>query len=260
MLFCAKDLHFSYRRQPVLQGISLSLDRGEVVAVLGPNGCGKSTLLHALLGHLPIEGHVAWEGRDVRDWPRRSMARLAAYLPQTPMFEARQTALDVLRLGRTPHLGLFGLESHFDLAIVMRIARQLNLEGLLDRPMDELSSGQRQRVFIGRCLAQEPQALLLDEPDTFLDVRRQLDLWRLLRQLSKDQGVGVLIVTHAINTAAALADRLALLHEGRVAADGRPEAVLEPQLLSRIWDAPMQRLDLPPDQPPIVVPRISSPW
>lgn len=255
MLLKVEQLNFAYRARPVLREVSFTLQVGEVVAVLGPNGCGKSTLLRALLGQVKSEGRVAWNDRNVDALPARELARLAAYLPQSPSYEPGQTVFDALRLGRVPHLGMFGLESSADLVATMSVAGLLGLSDLLSRPIDSLSSGQRQRVFIGRCLAQEPVALLLDEPDTFLDVKRQLELWTLLRKLSRERGVAVLVVSHALNTASAMADRLILLHEGRIAADGSPADVLEPELLGTIWDVPMEKLARPGGAA-VILPRI----
>lgn len=235
----------SYPRSPVtvLREISLSLAAGEVVALIGPNGSGKSTLLRCLLGQLPSSGTVRWDGRLVSMWRRRELARYVAYLPQAPAHEAGQTVADVLRLGRAPYWGAFGLESAADMAAVREVAGVLGLEDLLGRPLDELSGGQRQRTFVGRCLVQEPKALLLDEPNTFLDLRHQVELLRLLRKLADERQIGVLMASHDLNLAAALADRLVLLDKGAVAAAGAPETVLDTALLGRVYGVPMRRID-----------------
>jgi iron complex transport system ATP-binding protein len=241
----AQDINFSYPRSPeaVLRDISLSLSTGEVVALIGPNGCGKSTLLRCLLGQLPSTGSVRWDGRSVSSWRRRDLARYVAYLPQAPAHEPGQTVADVLRLGRAPYWGAFGLETADDMAAVAQVAALLGLEALLRRPVDELSGGQRQRVFVGRCLVQAPRALLLDEPNTFLDLRHQVELSQLLRKLADQRRIGVLMASHDLNLAAAVADRLILLDRGTVAAAGPPQAVLEPGLLSRVYDVPMRRIE-----------------
>ena len=253
-LLDARDLRFSYRQRPVLAGVSLQVKAGEVVALLGPNGAGKSTLLRVLLGQLRGEGNVSWEGREVRSWSRRELARRVAYLPQSAVAEPDQLVADVLRLGRAPYWGAFGIESPRDVQVVRDVARQLELEDLLARPMGELSGGQRQRVFVGRCLAQEPAALLLDEPNTFLDLRHQVELSQLLRRLARERNMGILMASHDLNLSGASADRIILLHNGTVARDGTPAHVLDPDLLSRVYGVAMRRVDPVAGGPPLVYP------
>lgn len=242
-LLQAHSLRFSYGVQPILNSVSLSLAAGEVVALLGPNGSGKSTLIKLLLGHLRGEGAIEWEGKDLKQWSKRDLARRVAYLPQSPMFEADQTVEEALRLGRAPYWGAFGLESERDVSVVRQISTLLGLDPLLQRQMDELSGGQRQSVFIGRCLAQEPVALLLDEPNTYLDLRHQVELCRLLRKLATEKSIGVLMASHDLNLAGAFADRILLLHEGNLVADGKPGEVLQADLLTRVYGVPMERIE-----------------
>ena len=259
-LLRANDLTLSYADRPVLRGVSVSLAAGEVVALLGPNGSGKSTLIRVLLGHLALPardaGSVEWSGRPLAAWKRRDLARLVAYLPQSPVAEPGQTVAEVLRLGRAPYWGAFGIESPRDAEVVGEVGRLLALDDLLARKMDELSGGQRQRVFVGRCLVQEPRALLLDEPGTYLDLRHAVELLQLLRRLSRERSVGVLLASHDLNVAAALADRLILLHEGTVAAEGPAHQVLDPDLLGRVYGVRMQRVDRGEGRPPAVLPEV----
>jgi iron complex transport system ATP-binding protein len=255
-LLRATDVSFSYGDMPVLRSIALTLAAGEVVTLLGPNGSGKSTLIRALLGQLHSTGDIAWQSRPLRAWRRRDLARLVAYLPQTPAFEPEQTVRDVLRLGRAPYWGAFGVESPRDGEVVAEVAAMLHLNDLLGRRVDQLSGGQRQRVFVGRCLVQEPAALLLDEPSTFLDLRHQVELLQLLRRLSRERGVGVLLASHDLNVAASLSDRLILLDAGAVAVAGTPGEVLDPALLERVYSVPMDRIDRGAGRAPAVLPRV----
>ena len=255
-LLRARDLTFAYGDRPVLRGVGLTLAAGEVVALLGPNGSGKSTLIRALLGQLHASGEVAWQGRALSESRKRDLARTVAYLPQSPAFESEQTVRDVLRLGRAPYWGAFGVESPRDGQVVAEIATMLQLEELLSRRVDQLSGGQRQRVFVGRCLVQEPRALLLDEPGTFLDLRHHVELLQLLRRLSRERGVGVLLASHDLNVAASLADRLILLDGGTLAAEGAPNSVLDPALLERVYGVPMDRIDRGDGRAPAVLPRV----
>lgn len=251
----ASSVTFAYTDRPVLREVNLSLRAGEVVALLGPNGSGKSTLIRALLGHLRAAGVIRWDDRDLTALGRRQLARRVAYLPQTPTFEPDHRVLDVLRLGRAPYWRAFGLESPHDMDVVQRVAQTLELRDLLARRMDRLSGGQRQRVFIGRCLAQEPAAMLLDEPNTFLDLKHQIELGGLLRQLAAAQKLAVLMASHDLNLASLLADRIVLLKEGAVIRDGTPDQVLQADILEEVYGVPMQRIDHD-GRSPIVVPRI----
>jgi ABC-type cobalamin/Fe3+-siderophores transport system ATPase subunit len=237
----AERISFSYGQAEVLRDVSVSLSRRNVVSLLGPNGSGKSTLIKVLLGHLvPAAGSVLWEQRPLASFGRRELARLIAYLPQTPSAEIGQTVGDVLRLGRLPYWGAFGIESKRDAEVVARVAESLELGGLLHRRMDEVSGGQRQRVFLGRCLAQEPAAMLLDEPATYLDLRHQLELYNLLRRLADEQNIAVLMSSHDPNLAAAHADRLIVLGEGAILAEGPPEQVMRQEVLERAYGIGMR--------------------
>jgi ABC-type cobalamin/Fe3+-siderophores transport system ATPase subunit len=250
----ARDLSFAYGDVPVLRGVSLSLKGGEVVALLGPNGSGKSTLIRLLLGQLGTHHDVTWDGKPLRNWRPRELARRVAYLPQAPLIDHALSVQEVLRLGRAPYWGAFGLESPRDERVVIEVAALLGLNPILGRSLDQLSGGQRQRVFVGRCLVQEATALLLDEPGTFLDLRHQVELTQLLRRLAKETGVGIVMASHDLNVAAACADRLILLHDGAVAAAGTPGEVLDPARLAAVYGVKMERIDRGRGRVPAVLP------
>jgi len=254
-LLHAANLSFSYGDRAALRDVSVSLDAGEVVVILGPNGSGKSPLIRTLLGHLePQSGGIEWEGRPLRQWRRRELARRVAYLPQSPTADPDQSVRDVLRLGRAPYWQAFGIESSRDASVTDEVAAKLQLTDLLHRPIGDLSGGQRQRVFIGRCLAQEPAALLLDEPNTFLDLRHQVELLRLLRTLAREQDLGVLMASHDVNLAGAHADRMIVLHAGVIAAQGRPAEVLRAEVLGPVFEIEMEAISRQSGVP-IVVPK-----
>jgi iron complex transport system ATP-binding protein len=255
-LLQATDVSYSYGEQVALRSVSLSLQPGEIVALIGPNGSGKSTLIKSLLGHFPAQGTISWRQKPIQQWSPRELARVLAYLPQSPAHEPRQTARQVLRLGRAPYWGAFGLESSADERATLDVAHLLALDELLDRPMEEMSGGQRQRVFIGRCLAQQPAALLLDEPNSFLDFKHQIELGRLLRDLARKKNLAVLLASHELNVAGSFVDRLILLSSGAVAAEGTPDAVLRPEILTPVYGVDIQRYGNA--AAPVVVPRLSN--
>jgi iron complex transport system ATP-binding protein len=242
VLLQANNLTFAYTAQPVLREVSLSLDAGQMIALLGPNGSGKSTLIKLLLGDLRATGEIAWDKRPIRQWPRRELAKLIAYLPQAPTAEPQARVIDVLRLGRAAHWGAFGVESPTDAKVIAETAELLELTDLLPRPLDTLSGGQRQRVFVGRCLAQQPRALLLDEPGTYLDLKHQVELLKLLRRLASEQQLAVLMASHDLNLAGQFADELVLMKSGAIVARGTHDKILQPTLLQEVYGLPMERV------------------
>lgn len=253
-LLYASGLSFAYGSQPVLKDVSLTAQRGQITALLGPNGSGKSTLIRQLLGQVKGQGEVHWMGKPLRKWSRRALSRQVAYLPQSPAAEMSQTVGEILALGRTPYLHSFGLESANDRKIIHQAADLLDLTPFLDRLISSLSGGQRQRVFVGRCLVQEPRVLMLDEPNTFLDLRHQVELCQLLQRLARSQNIAIVMALHDLNLAAAYADQVVLLHEGRVAGSGSPDQVLKADLLAKVFGLPLHRLDLPEVGHPVVLP------
>jgi iron complex transport system ATP-binding protein len=252
-LLDAAGVSFAYGDKPVLRDVRVRLTAGEVVALIGPNGSGKSTLIKCLLGQLVPTGAVTWEDKPLSAWRRRDLAKLVAYLPQSPAFDAQMRVGEVLRMGRAPYWGAFGLESSRDVEVVQRTIDELRLNEWTSRRMDEISGGQRQLVYVARALIQEPRALLLDEPNTYLDLRHQVELGQLMRRLARERAIGLLVASHDLNLAAAFADRLVLLQEGAVAADGSPEEVLDPELLTRVYGVRMERV-IRAGRAPVLIP------
>ncbi len=254
-LLSASDISFSYGSRRALNHITLALQTGEFVGLIGPNGSGKSTLIKSLMGFLPAEGSITWNERDLKSWRRRDLAKFLAYLPQSPHHEPGQTVLDILRLGRFPYWGPFGLESSADEGVVVQVAQLLELDQLMDRPLEQLSGGQRQRVFVGRCLSQQPRAMLLDEPNTFLDLKSQVELCQLLKNLAKTQNLSLLMASHELNIFSAYVDRLILLDQGKIAAAGSPKEILRPEILEPVYGIAIERFD-GSQANPVVTPKI----
>lgn len=253
MLLDVSNLSVAYGKRTVLRDVSLSLESGEIVSLLGPNGAGKTTLIRALLGQVQATGNVQWDDKPLASWSPRDLARRVAYLPQSPSSDPGQTVLEVLRLGRAAYWKAFGIETSHDAQVVDEVAATLNLRDLFHRQMQELSGGQRQRVFVGRCLAQEPAALLLDEPSTFLDLKHQVELSELLLKLAREKKIAVLMASHDLNLAARFSDRLALLHEGTIIATGDASQVLQPELLAKVYGVAIERIERE-GKPPLVFP------
>ncbi len=243
-----RQVRMRYAGVEVLRVDALRLEAGEFVAVVGPNGAGKSTLLAILAGLRPgHEGECRLEGRDLRRWPRRDFARLVSFVPQSLAIEFPFTAGQVVLMGRTP-LGDSLFESDADLAAAAEAMRLTDTAAFRGRDFRSLSGGEKQRVILAAALAQSPRVLLLDEPTTFLDLKHQLAIYSLLRDLA---GRGLLIVaaTHELNLAAGFAGRVVVLDRGRVEADAPPAEALAPEVLRRVFEVAVEWLPGPAGRP-----------
>jgi iron complex transport system ATP-binding protein len=221
-----EGVRFGYGARPVLDGLTLHVPRGQLLGVIGPNGAGKSTVVKLLLGLVaPQAGRVAIDGRDVRATPRRAFARTVAAVTQEEALEFPFTAREVVLMGRIAHLGPLGFERAADLDAAARAMAETGVDGLAERPLHELSGGERKRVLLARALAQEPKVLILDEPAAALDIHHQVAIFDLLAERHR-QGVTVVVVVHDLNLAAAYCDRLLLVQPGAPAIVGSVEEVL----------------------------------
>jgi iron complex transport system ATP-binding protein len=222
-LLRADSVSFAYNaREPlVLDQVSIDVERGDLVGLLGPNGSGKTTLLKILGGMLhPSAGGVQLDGRRLAGWSRRQLARQIAVVPQETHATLDFTVLDIVLMGRYAHLGPFALEGAVDLEIAREALAATGTADLETRPFATLSGGEKQRVVIASALAQASDLLLLDEPTASLDLGYQLEIASLLRRLSRDRGTTMVVCTHDLNFAAALCGRIVLLKKGRVLAQG----------------------------------------
>lgn len=255
----AQSLCFRYpgAGRRAVDGVDLRVEPGECVALLGPNGSGKSTLLKLLLGVLQPESGTAWFGeRPLCDWPRDQLARRVGVVPQGEEVAFPVTVRELAAMGRYPHLGSWRREGPHDRAAIDRALQRCDVAELAARPFATLSGGERQRVRLARALAQEPAALALDEPTAALDVRHEMAIFELLREL-RGAGVTVLLVTHNLNLAARYADRLLLLDAGRLAACGTPAEVLRRPLLERVYRWPLHLTTHPGPGPDAGAPQVT---
>lgn len=250
-LYRLRDTAVAYDGVPVLRIGALDFTAGALAAIAGPNGAGKSTLVGVMAGlRSGYTGSCRFEDKEIRDWPRRAFARRISVVPQNVNIEFPFTVEQVVLMGRTPYCdGLF--ESPLDHAAAARAIAITDCQPFRARDFRSLSGGERQRVVLAAALAQEPSVLLLDEPTTFLDPEHQLALFRILRGLARD-GVLVIAVTHDLNLAAAFADRLILLKQGTVRADGPPAAVIAPAIMREVFAVEPHILQGPAGRPWIV--------
>ncbi len=233
----AANIRGGYPGVPVLDGVSLAVAPGELLAIVGPNGAGKSTLLRILCGSLePWEGTVELGGRPLGAYDRRALARIVASVGQENTVAFSFSVLEVVLMGRAPHLGAFRFESRRDLEIAASALDRVGMRSLAERHIQDLSGGERKRVFIARALAQEPQVALLDEPTAFLDLKHVAEIFACLSQLRADRGMAVIATLHDLNAAALWADRVLLLHNGATAAYGTPAEVLTAENIRRVYE------------------------
>jgi iron complex transport system ATP-binding protein len=223
----AKGLSFSYREMPVLQEIELEVKKGEIIGILGPNGCGKTTLLKLLNRNLhPDAGRVTMDGKDLEETSKRDIARHIAVVPQSNEIRFAFSVRDIVTMGRMPFLGQFQGESQEDLRIVEDAMKKTNITGFADRPINTMSGGERQRVIIARAIAQKPEIILLDEPTLHLDINHQFEVLDLVKKLSLEEGLTVVIVSHDLPMVTKYCDRIVLIHDHKIFALGTPEEVL----------------------------------
>ncbi len=231
----AENLTVALGGRPVLQGVSAQFRPGEVTAVVGPNGAGKSTLLACLAGlRKPDAGSVILGGAPLASLAHRERARRIGFLPQTPEVAWAVDVETLVGLGRTPHSGARGL-SEADHQAVAKALKQTHLEDLALREVKSLSGGERGRALFARVLAGEPSWLLADEPLAGLDPGHQLDAVDLMRDFAAKDGQGVVMTLHDLAVAARLADRVLVLVDGKLIADGPPREALTPDVLARAY-------------------------
>ncbi|HKC30020.1 MAG TPA: ABC transporter ATP-binding protein [Jatrophihabitans sp.] len=229
---------------------------GQWVGLIGANGAGKSSLLRAAAHLVPYDGAVRIGGASTGRLSRRRKAQLVAYVPQKPELPAGMSVLEYALLGRTPHIGYFGVESADDRRHCLEILDQLQLSALAERHLSTLSGGELQRAVLARALSQDAPVLLLDEPTSALDLGRRVDALELVDQLRRERGLTVLSAMHDLTLAAQFADRLILLSDGAVVASGSAAEVLDEQLLSTCFGVHVRVLtDV--DGAPLVVPQRS---
>ena len=241
-----------YGDRTVLRGCDLALRGGELVAIVGPNGAGKSTLLRVLAGLLrPRSGVVRLDGIELVSLSRAGIAQRIAVVPQVFETLFPFTVREVVALGRTARLGLFGRAGPVDVAAVERALRDLELDELAPRRIDALSGGERQRAVLAMALAQDADVLLLDEPTVHLDPAHQVATLELVRALAAERGLVVAAVLHDLNLASALASRVVVVADGRIVRDGTPHEVISDELIRAVFG---EGLVVVGGDPPFVLP------
>lgn len=232
-----RGLKYTYGKYLVLDGVDLPIVDGEVIGILGPNGCGKTTLLKNLNKNLePTGGCVMLDGESMADLSKKEIAREVAVVPQTNEIRFAFTVRDIVAMGRMPFQGMMGAPSGEDERIVDEAIRRTGLSKHVDRHINTMSGGERQRVIIARAIAQTPKYLLMDEPTLHLDISMQFDALNLVHKLSRETGLTVVIVSHDLGMVARYCDRIVMIHDHKVHCVGTPEEVLTPENMRTVFN------------------------
>jgi len=232
----AHSLRHDYGAQHVLEDVSFSVAAGSFFIIIGPNGSGKTTLMKVLddIEH-PKEGMVEVFGRPVHSFGKRELAREIAFVPQRMPVDFPFTVTEVVLMGRAPHLGLLGIEGREDIEAARKAMDFTGVENLAERRVNQLSSGEQQRVFVARAVCQDPKIILLDEPTASLDPAHQVRVMDIMEELRRKRGVTVVMVSHDLNLAALYGDHLLLLRGGHIIAEGPPDDVLTFEILEKTY-------------------------
>ncbi|MFI4874699.1 MAG: ABC transporter ATP-binding protein [Blastopirellula sp. JB062] len=232
MILESRSLQFRYGRRLVLEDVTLSLQPG-VTAIIGPNATGKTTLMKCLAGIRRGAGEIKLDGRNIDQLPSALLAKQVCYLPQEFVSKAAISVFEAVLLGRISQLGLFVGDE--DIAAVEQLLTDLEIRHLTQRPLGELSGGQMQLVAIAQALAREPAVLLLDEPTSNLDIRRQFDVCEQVRSITQQRRMTTAISIHDLNLAARFADHICVLNQGRLHSQGTPQEVFTARMIQTVY-------------------------
>lgn len=251
------DFSFSYNRRKVIDTVNLSVQKGDYVSIIGPNGSGKSTLLKCINRILRgVEGKIEIFGRDIRQYTQKNLGQLIGYVSQIAEPAFPFTVREFIAMGRYPYLKPFANLKKEDEKVVSEVSEITGLTSFAKREIHTLSGGERQKVYIAACLAQQPKILLLDEPTNHLDPKHQRDVQRTISDISTRLGITTLHVTHDLNHIAHFSHMVIALKDGKIIANGLPEEVIHPLSLQRIFDTDFYSFPNPVTEHPVIVPSV----
>ncbi len=250
-----ENLTFSYPSQPILRGIGLRVNGGEIVGLVGPNSSGKTTILKLITNVLvPSEGSINIQGEETLPLKANKIAKLVSVVPQNPESPIGITTKELVSLGRTPHLSLLQFHDSDPLGIVNNAMKLTEVIELADRPVAELSGGQKQRAFVAMAIAQDTPIMLFDEPTSHLDLFHQIKVMELIRNVTRTRNHASLVTMHDLNLASQYCDRLVLLLDGLILADGPPKEVLVPKKIELAYKTKIVITYHPETGAPIILP------
>lgn len=241
-----EKLYAGYRQNEVIKDATLHIPQKGLSVLLGPNGAGKSTLIYAIMGYIKARsGKVFIDNKELADYSRADLAKLIAYIPQEQKSEFDYSVMDTVLMGRYPFMKLMQKHTDEDFDAAERVLARLNLTHLKDRWLNQLSGGEKQRVYIARALIQETPFIFLDESLSQLDINYQVEIMKLLKDIVLEQGKGILLISHNLNLSANYADRMILIKEGRIHSAGSPQETMKPAILSEVFDIPLRMITNP---------------
>lgn len=230
-----KNLTFSYHDKNVLKNISLRVDNGEILGILGPNGSGKTTLINILNGYLRKDsGEIIIKNKRIEEYSRKELARIMGVVPQDTVPAFDFTVYDIVAMGRYPHLGIMDPISDRDKMLILEALKKTGLYDLRDKSIREISGGEKQRVFIARAIAQYPEIILLDEPTSNLDIRYQIEILEIIEKM-RSEGKTILMSMHDVNLAIRYCTKLALISQGRIYSMGNPDDVINEESIEKVY-------------------------
>ncbi|NDV01223.1 ABC transporter ATP-binding protein [Pseudoroseicyclus tamaricis] len=254
----AEDVSSGYGGKVIVRDVTLTVPDAALTVLIGPNGCGKSTLLKTMARVLPASaGQVLLDGRPVHDTPTRNVAKRMALLPQGPTAPEGLRVRELVAQGRFPHQSLMRQWSREDARAVEAAMEAADVAQFAGRPVSELSGGQRQRCWVAMVLAQETDIILLDEPTTFLDLKVQVELMKLLRRIAHEDGRTLVVVLHELNVAAAFADLLVMMKDGRLVSQGPVETAFTAEALAEVFGLEASVVADPVSGRPVCVPIVA---
>ncbi|KPU27723.1 ABC transporter [Caloranaerobacter sp. TR13] len=250
-----KNIYFSYGYEDVLEDISLIIEEGKFISILGPNGSGKTTLLKNMCKLLnPLDGKILVDDKDLNKIAFKELAKTMAAVHQDSSVNFEFTVYDIVMMGRYPYQKRFRPESERDINIVKRAMKNTETWTLKEKSIHEISGGERQRVIIARALAQEPKILLLDEPISQLDIKHQINILNLCKKLNREEKITIITTLHDINLAARYSDYILLMNKGKIKAFGLPESVLTKENIQDVYGIEVKLIKLNEYKVPYIVP------
>jgi iron complex transport system ATP-binding protein len=254
-----QNVTLSYWRSPVVEDMTLEIKPGQILGLVGPNGCGKSTLIKAMSRVIASQsGSILINGRNIADIKRIELARLIGVVPQIPLLPSTFNSFEIVLMGRNPHLGLLQHEGKKDIDIAWQAMEKTSTQHLARRRIGQLSGGEIQSVIIARALAQQTQAILLDEPTANLDIGRQIEVLDLIKALCCKDSLTVVIALHELNLAAQYCDRLVLIDKGKIYCQGKPAEVITEDNIKQVYGSGSYICSHPLSGLPVVLPTAGS--